>query len=110
MGIWRGDVDAAIEAGEKSLEFDSSGIPENYFNLAKFYARQKNIPKALDKLDTAIQQFDPFYTVKADIDDDFQQIRSDLDEYFKQIRESAAQQWDNNIDALGIEEEGEEWM
>ncbi|MCB0835689.1 MAG: hypothetical protein KDD99_03430 [Bacteroidetes bacterium] len=98
-----GNVEAAIEAGEKSLEYDEKGIPENYFNLAKFYARQKNTPKAIDKLNTAVQKFDPLYTIKADIDDDFQEIRNDLDHYFSQIRESAAKQWDNNIQSLGIE-------
>ncbi|MDX2249726.1 MAG: hypothetical protein SF052_23280 [Bacteroidia bacterium] len=97
-----GNVDAAIEDGEKVREFDPDGIPENYFNLAKFYARKKDASKALQRLDFAIQKFDPTYSLKADIDDDFQDIRPELDVYFENIRTAAAQTWEGKMKEMGI--------
>ncbi|MEZ4772506.1 MAG: hypothetical protein R3D00_04925 [Bacteroidia bacterium] len=97
-----GNIDAAIEEGEKVREFDPEGIPENYFNLAKFYARKKDTQKSLDRLDFAVQKFDPAYSVKADMDDDFQNIRPDLDTYFEAIRNAAAQNWEQKMKEMGL--------
>lgn len=106
MAAWisyvSGDLESAIASGEKALEFDPNGIPENYFNLAKFYARKKDAKSALERLDTAVNKFDATYTVKADMDDDFQEIRPDLDAYFEQIRDHAAKSWEEMMKKLGL--------
>ncbi|MEZ4827801.1 MAG: hypothetical protein R3C61_16175 [Bacteroidia bacterium] len=98
-----GNIDAAIEEGEKVRDFDPDGIPENYYNLARFYARKKDVEKSIERLDFAVQKFDPTYSLKADIDDDFQHIRPDLDAYFEVIRAAAAQNWETKVKELGIQ-------
>lgn len=94
----RGDVTEAIKAGEQAREFDPEGIPENYYNLAKYYACNKDDENSLKNLDTAIHQFDPYYVIKADTDPDFHEIRTELDTYFVHLREDAAYHWDQKLE------------
>ena len=107
MAAWisyvRKEVDAAIELAEKVAQFDPNGIPENYFNLAKYHACKKESKKALSYLDMAIQRFDPYYAVKASMDDDFQQIQPELDAFFMMIRDKEAKSLDQNLRAFGLD-------
>ena len=98
-----GDVEEAIRLAEQSLEFDPDKIPENYYNLAKYHACAGNADQALDYLDTAVQRFDPFYTLKASADADFAQIRTKLDDYFTRIRDEEAKALDEQLADFGID-------
>lgn len=101
MAAWihyiKGDLDEAIRTGNLVKEYDPEHLPENYYNLAKFHACKQEADASLSHLDTAIQQYDPMYAVKADIDDDFLLIRSSLDAYFESIREGAAAAWEKKM-------------
>lgn len=107
MAAWisyvREDVDTAIELAEKVQQFDSDGIPENYFNLAKYHACKKDGKKALSYLDTAIQRFDPYYAVKASMDDDFKQIQDEMDNFFVEIRDNEAKWLDQHLLDFGVD-------
>ncbi|MEL6651072.1 MAG: tetratricopeptide repeat protein [Bacteroidota bacterium] len=92
-----GDVDQAIALAQKALEYDPKGIPENYYNLARFHAHKQQSETALQYLDKAVQDFDPHYTLKAEIDEEFQAIRPALDQYFEQIRSVEAAHWDEKL-------------
>ncbi len=92
-----GDRERAIEQALKALEYDPEGLPENYYNLARYYAGQGEAAFALRYLNTAVQRFDPLYTVKADMDQDFLPIRKELEAYFLRLREEAAEQWDRQL-------------
>jgi tetratricopeptide (TPR) repeat protein len=89
----RGEIEQAIEQSELARSFDPDALPENYFHLAKYHACQGEAQPALQHLDTAVQRFDPLYTLKADIDPDFGPIRPQLDPYFEQLRDRAARDW-----------------
>ncbi|GAB4424471.1 MAG: hypothetical protein OHK0039_41640 [Bacteroidia bacterium] len=82
----------AVQLALQSLRYDDS-LPENYYNLAKYYAVQQEAEPALRYLDLAVRQFDPRYTLKASIDPDFTQLGSALDDYFGRIRDEAALRW-----------------
>ena len=98
MSAWisfvQGDLDTAIQAGEAAKEYDPEGIPENYYNLAKFYAVRANPKASLHHLEIVIRDYDPRYSLKADIDEDFALIRPELDAFFLRLRDDAAQQWE----------------
>lgn len=92
-----GDREAAIKAAEQSRHFDPEGIPENYYNLARYYAGKGATGDALRHLQTAITHFDPYYSIKADIDAEFLPIRPDLDRFFGTLRDEAAHQWETRL-------------
>ena len=96
------EFEEAISFGLLSIEFDPEGIPESYYNLAKYYACTKQAEKSLEYLDKAIQEFDPLYSVKAELDEDFKRIETQLDAYFLRIRDEAAQDWDSKIRKIGL--------
>ncbi|MFK7923401.1 MAG: hypothetical protein AB8H47_15670 [Bacteroidia bacterium] len=97
-----GDTDAAIEQAQKAAEYDEKGIPENYYNLARFYAHKQQAKEALSYLDKAVQDFDPLYTLKAEIDEEFQAIRADLDSYFDRLRTVEAAHWEEKLQSLQL--------
>lgn len=97
-----GDTDAAIEQAQKANEYDEKGIPENYYNLARFYAHKQQPKEALTYLDKAVQEFDPHYTLKAEIDEEFQAIRPDLDAYFERLRTVEAAHWEEKLQSLQL--------
>ncbi|RMG75076.1 MAG: hypothetical protein D6722_01575 [Bacteroidetes bacterium] len=97
-----GDREAAIRAAEQSRNYDPEGIPENYYNLARYYAGKGEATDALRHLHTAVTRFDPYYTLKADIDAEFQEIRPDLDQFFGTLRDEAAQQWEARLQAYRL--------
>ena len=96
------DLDGAIEFSEKALEFDESGNPENYYNLAKFFAYMNQAEKALEYLDIAIQKFDPLYSLKASVDKDFANIQQPMDEYFVQLRDEEAKSLEKGLLDFGV--------
>ena len=106
MAAWMSYVmrefEEAITLGLLSAEFDPREIPENYYNLAKYYACSRNAEKSLEYLDLAIKQFDPLYAIKAELDEDFHWIQDELNAYFIRIRDEAAQEWDNEIQKIGL--------
>ncbi len=99
----RGDHREAIRLGEQSLEFDKEKIPENYYNLAKYHARAGNEDQSIEYLNTAIQQFDPFYSLKANMDADFEALRERLNSYFSKIRDEEAHLLAHKLSAFGID-------
>lgn len=96
------DVEGAIELSEKALEFDQVGLPENYYNLAKFFACNKQEEKAIQYLDIAVRKFDPMYTLKASIDEDFSHVQEALDDYFIQIRDEEAKALEKSLHNFGV--------
>ncbi|MEM7656890.1 MAG: hypothetical protein AAF399_12230 [Bacteroidota bacterium] len=101
MAAWiafaKGELETAIQHGEAAKEYDPDGIPENYYNLAKFYAVRANPTSALYHLETVIRQYDPRYSLKADSDEDFTPIRPELDAFFERLREEAANDWEQKM-------------
>lgn len=98
-----GEVQEAIQLGEQSIAFDTDQIPENYYNLAKYHAYTGAAEQALNYLDTAVQRFDPLYTLKANLDPDFEAIQAQLNDYFLRIRDQEAQIFDEQLAAFGID-------
>ena len=96
------DLDQAISLGKQSLEYNPSGIPENYYNLAKYHACKDLSQEALNFLDHAIKKFDPYYALKANLDSDFEGMKAELEAYFVQIREEEAETWKRRIQQLGL--------
>lgn len=96
------DVNEAIKLGELSKQFDANKIPENWYNLGKYYAYQNNSNKALEHLDVAVKRFDPAYTVKANIDLDYLHIKNDLFGYFLNIKNQEATILKNKMQNFGI--------
>ncbi|WNJ21338.1 TPR end-of-group domain-containing protein [Pontibacter sp. G13] len=97
-----GDLEEAIRLGELCLSMDALGIPECYYNLAKFHGSLGQAEQAITYLDAAVQDFDAAYTIKADLDSDFEPIKETLHEYFEKIRNQAAATWDQQMKRLGI--------
>ncbi|MDX2283243.1 MAG: hypothetical protein NW241_03740 [Bacteroidia bacterium] len=95
-----GDLEGAIRSGEQSLACDPDRLPENYYHLARFYARRGDAAQAIARLDTAVRRFDPAYALKSALDADFAPVRSDLDAYFERIRREAAERWDHRLTPL----------
>ncbi len=83
-------LEEAIQLGLKSIEYDPLGLPEAWYNLAKYYAAQQDGESAIYYLDHAVCHFDPLYTLKASLDPDFSSIKEDLDQYFIKIRDQEA--------------------
>ncbi|TAE48067.1 MAG: hypothetical protein EAZ89_16090 [Bacteroidetes bacterium] len=101
MGAWLsyvlGEFDESIRLGELSREYDPEGLPENWFNLARTYARLSKSSLAIERLDRAIRRFDPLYALKAELDEDFRSIQPELNRYFVQIRDEAARDWQEKL-------------
>lgn len=96
----RGEVLEAIELGEKSIEFAPKAIPEAYYNLAKYHAHQEEAELALQYLKKAIQKFDPYYAVKANIDPDFEMIQAARDAFFEQLKTEEVSYWQNRLNTI----------
>ena len=97
------DLDNAIQLAELSLKFDDQGIPENYYNLAKYYACKKNTEKSLLNLDYIVKKFDPLYIIKANIDEDFtKNIKEELESYFSEIRNTEAKKLEKKLNNFGL--------
>ncbi|RMG28016.1 MAG: hypothetical protein D6730_06010 [Bacteroidetes bacterium] len=96
------DVEGAIEMSEKALQFDKEGLPENYYNLAKFFASMGQAQKAIEYLDVAVRSYDPMYSLKASIDEDFSNIRPTLDQYFTRIRDEEARVLEERLLSFGL--------
>lgn len=94
------DYEQALDLGQRAANYDPQGLPENYYNMAKYAACLQKPDKALHYLDISVQRFDPYYTVKADYDADFEWIRDDLDRYFNRIRDEARTWWDLELGKL----------
>lgn len=97
------DVEGAIELSEKAMEFDKEGIPENYYNLAKFFAHTGQATEAIKYLDVAVRTYDPMYSLKASIDEDFSNIEQPLTAYFEQIRDEEAKMLEEQLQAFGLD-------
>ncbi|MEO1448740.1 MAG: hypothetical protein AAFV07_04385 [Bacteroidota bacterium] len=103
MAAWiayvQGDVDQAIHLGELSEAYDPDGLPENLYNLSKYFARKKDSQAALRYLHTVIDRFDPQYALKANVDADFEPIAGELSAFFVKLKEETAQAWAARINA-----------
>ncbi len=95
------DTKTAIELSETALQFDDLN-PENYYNLAKFYAVERNVEKSLGYLDVAIRQFDPNYSLKASLDPDFKQIEPYLTKFFDALRDEEAKNLETRLRNFGV--------
>ena len=102
MAYINGDLQKAVDLGQQSLKYDEAGIPENYYNLAKYFACLSMAEESLKYLDQAVQQFDPYYTVKADMDEDFKHIREELEAYFIRIRDKEAKELNQKLGGFGL--------
>ncbi len=96
----RGDVEKAIELGEKSIEYAPGDIPEAFYNLAKYHAHQEEAEPALLYLGKAIRDFDPYYALKANLDPDFENIQPARDAFFEKIKEEEISHWTERLKAL----------
>jgi tetratricopeptide (TPR) repeat protein len=96
----RGEVQQAIELGEKSIEFAPKAIPEAYYNLAKYHAHEAEAEQALLYLKKAIQEFDPYYAVKANLDPDFEEIQAARDAFFEQLKKEEVEYWQQRLSGL----------
>ena len=85
-----GEAEDALTLGLQSIEYDPTGLPEAWYNVAKYYAAKEETESALYYLDYAVRHFDPLYTLKASLDLDFVPIKAALDTYFLQIRDEEA--------------------
>jgi len=90
MAFVLGEVDRAIRWGKAAIDMDAERIPENYYNLAKYYAYRGEAEESLKYLDKAVTAFDPLYTLKAECDTDFHPIREALTDFFVQLRNREA--------------------
>lgn len=103
MAAWiayvKGDLDEAIHLGELSEAYDPDGLPENLYNLAKYFARKGDSQQALRYLHTVIDRFDPQYALKANVDADFEPISGELSAFFVKLKEETAQAWAHRIHA-----------
>jgi hypothetical protein len=79
------ETDKALVYMLEANDEEFMNIPEIYYNLAKFYAVNGDGDNSIKYLDEAVERFDNFYAMKADMDDDFNPIREKLGSYFKKI-------------------------
>lgn len=93
----------AIELGELSKDFDGEKLPENYYNLAKYYACFKDASQSIKYLDYSIKSIDFRYAQKASLDGDFRNIEMEINHYFLKIRDEAAATFDNHLISFGIQ-------
>ncbi|MEM6633625.1 MAG: hypothetical protein AAF694_28385 [Bacteroidota bacterium] len=102
MAYVRGEIDAALSLGKNAIQMDADRIPEVYYNMAKFHAYAGQAEPAMQYLATAIDRFDPLYSLKADQDQDFQGIREELSSFFTQLRDRAAKRWEEKLGTFGL--------
>ena len=106
MAAWiayvSGNAEEASHLGQLSLEYDPDGLPEAWYNLAKYHAHLAQPEPALERLDVAVRRFDPLYSIKADIDPDFEHIQKPLENYFERIRKEEAQALRDKLHRFGI--------
>ena len=102
MAYVRGEIDSALTWGKAAIDMDAERIPEVYYNMAKFYAHNGEAGPAIQYLETAIDRFDPLYSLKADQDEDFQGIRKELTAFFTRLRDKAASRWAERLGKLGL--------
>lgn len=96
----RGEVQGAIELGEKCIEYAPDTIPEAFYNLAKYHAHQEEAENSIIYLRKAIKDFDPYYAVKANLDPDFEAIQQALTSFFEELKTEELTYWQERLNRL----------
>lgn len=96
------DYKKAITYSLSAIDNEFMNIPEIYYNIAKYYAADKDPENSIKYLDEAIHRFDFIYSVKADIDDDFKLIKPELVKYFIKLRDVKKNNLFQKLNDFGI--------
>jgi tetratricopeptide (TPR) repeat protein len=96
------DLQSAIGLLIEATDEEFMNIPEIYYNLSKFYAADGDSERSLTYLEEAIERFDYFYAIKADMDDDFSVIRKDLSLFFEKLRDEERSKIISRLNEYGV--------